>query len=99
MAVTAMTDVPLPVSVAGAIWTSLLTAGAALTLEVQNRHPYVDIWVRVNGSSGGVADAADAAAMRLRPYERLKLILTNGDKAFARPDANDAGRATICVNS
>lgn len=95
---TAMTNVAVPVSNGtDAIWTAIYTAGGAITIAVHNRHPAVDLLVRVNGSSTAAGDAADAAAERLLPHATMSITLANGDKVFAKPldDRGTAGRCTV----
>lgn len=88
----AMTDVPAPVG----IWTLAYTSSGTPTVTVQCRDPASDLLVRINGSSATANDSANAAAMTLRPSERLTLTLANSDLLFVRPMSPTVpSRATV----
>jgi hypothetical protein len=99
----AMTNVALPFpGGANANWTLIYTSAGTVTANVHNRTPDSDILVRLNGSSGTVSDALDAAAELVHAGATIALSLANGDLVFARlANANAAlsilGRVTVRV--
>lgn len=91
---TAMTDVPVP---AGDAWTLAYTSGGTPTVFIHNRHGASDLLVRVNGSSGAPGDDLNSAAELLRPYDRMSIVLADGDKVFVKTISDRSGRATVRV--
>lgn len=68
----------------GDAWTLAYTAGASVTIYIQNRSPGGDLLVRC-GASTATDDAPGAAAEVLYPREGRSITLANGDKVHVRP--------------
>jgi hypothetical protein len=71
------------------------TAGADVTVIIQNRSPVCPARIRVNGGSAAAGDALTSACMVLQPLEKMSLTLANGDEVFGTAENSDAG----CVHA